>query len=218
MVNRVSFICLGVGAAVDEVAMDEASISISIMQELAKYENAEREVQRLQWIIMENESNDEKEILKSHFEVVKTFVREMLQASDKERALEVVKKVRRTSDQGVQKFKLEPLRFPIGAANEKTRCYVYMKGSKDDSWNLNCSVILQSIANGEDSTRITKVLCRCSHGFKISSTGTGQYLYVCAAASSARSPCSVTKNARSISEFVNNAIQAELTSLGIKIL
>ncbi|CAH8256212.1 unnamed protein product [Arabidopsis lyrata] len=87
--------------------MDEASISISIMQELAKYENAEREVQRLQWIIMENESNDEKEILKSHFEVVKTFVREMLQASDKERALEVVKKVRRTSDQGVQKFKLE---------------------------------------------------------------------------------------------------------------
>lgn len=102
-----SFICLGVGAAVDEVAMDEASISISIMQELAKYENAEREVQRLQWIIMENESNDEKEILKSHFEVVKAFVREMLQASDKERALDVVKKVRRTSDQGVQKFKLE---------------------------------------------------------------------------------------------------------------
>ncbi|CAH8255859.1 unnamed protein product [Arabidopsis lyrata] len=73
------------------------------MQELAKYESAEREVQRLQWIIMENESNDEKEILKSHFEVVKAnvkaFVREMLQASDKERALEVVKKVRRTSEE-----------------------------------------------------------------------------------------------------------------------
>ncbi|CAE5962200.1 unnamed protein product [Arabidopsis arenosa] len=46
----------------------------------------------------------------------------------------------------------KPLRFPIGAANDKTRCYVYMKGSKDNSWNLNCSVILQSIANGEDST------------------------------------------------------------------
>ncbi|CAL9237453.1 unnamed protein product [Arabidopsis halleri] len=104
-------LCEGVGAAVDEVAMDEASISVSLMQELAKYESAEREVQRLLWIIMENESNEEKEILKSHFEDAKAngkaFVREMLQASDKERALEVVKKVRRTSDQGVQKFKLE---------------------------------------------------------------------------------------------------------------
>ncbi|CAE5962195.1 unnamed protein product [Arabidopsis arenosa] len=141
----------GVGAAVDE-----ASISVSLMQELAKYESAEREVRRLLWIIMENESNEEKEIMKSRFEDAKAngkaFVREMLQASDKERALEVVKKERRTTDHGVQKFKLEPLRFPIGAANDKTRCYVYMKGSKDNSWNLNCSVILQSIANGEDST------------------------------------------------------------------
>lgn len=56
------------------------------MQQLAKYESAERDVQRLQLILMENESNDEKEILKSELEVakahVKDFVREMLQASN----------------------------------------------------------------------------------------------------------------------------------------
>ncbi|CAE5962201.1 unnamed protein product [Arabidopsis arenosa] len=100
----------GIKPLVDEVA-DEASISLSLMQELAKYESAEREVRRLLWIIMENESNEEKERLKSRFENAKAsgkaFVREMLQASDKEKALEIVKKERRTTDHGVQKFKLE---------------------------------------------------------------------------------------------------------------
>ncbi|XP_020891053.1 uncharacterized protein LOC9323962 [Arabidopsis lyrata subsp. lyrata] len=112
----------------------------------------------------------------------------------------------------------EPLSFPIGAANDKTRCYVYMKGSKDNPWSLNCSVILQRIANGKDSSRITKVLCRCSHGsndctyeqfvegLKISSTGTGQYLYVCAAASSADDPRRdlLVQLPKTLEEFLNS--------------